>query len=375
MTLLTDLRVIGALFLEQAADLWPFYLGGAAFAAFIKTFKWDRRVRASLVRYDRASVLVAVAAGLVSPLCSCGILPVVIALSAAGVPLPPVLALLITSPLMSPDAFLVTLGQLGWVYAAWKLCVATAVGLSTGFLALWLTRRGWLSATSFRVEKIYTEEGKPRPGFEELVAAGCFSHAAAEASPPAVALPAAGPGHRPLLRFAAASAPPVGGGPGSGLSARFRWQDLREALLGGAVVDRESRALFFLERFRDMALLMGKYLAVALLIQAGFTYYVPANAIEPLLGGGSPLSVLFAALVAIPLPLPQVAAPPVIKGLLASGMGPGAAMAMLVGGPVTSIPAFSALLGVYDRRAFALYFAVGILATLAAGLLFQSVYG
>jgi len=129
-----DLKIIGSLFLEQARDLWPFYLAGVLFAAFIKTFKWDRRIRASLVRYGKASVPVAVAAGLVSPLCSCWILPVVIALSAGGVPLPPVLALLITAPLMSPDAFLVTVGQLGWTFALWKLGIAATVGLSAGTL-------------------------------------------------------------------------------------------------------------------------------------------------------------------------------------------------------------------------------------------------
>jgi uncharacterized membrane protein YraQ (UPF0718 family) len=131
--MLSDFKIIAALFLEQAGDLWPFYLGGVFFAAFIKTFKWDRRIRASLVRYGRSAVVVATAAGLISPLCSCGILPVVIALSAAGVPLAPVLALLITSPLMSPDAFLITVGQLGWTYALWKMAAATVVGLAAGF--------------------------------------------------------------------------------------------------------------------------------------------------------------------------------------------------------------------------------------------------
>jgi len=318
-----DLRVIASLFLEQARDLWPFYLGGVLFAAFIKTFKWDRRVRASLVRYHRASILVAVGAGLISPLCSCGILPVVIALSAAGVPLPPVLALLITSPLMSPDAFLVTVGQLGWTYALWKLAAAVAAGLAAGFGALWLVRRGALDAGSFRVERMYGESGKVRPGFQDIVAAGCFSHAAGE----------------------------------------------------GGVVDRENRFVFFLERFRDMALLVGKYLLAALAIQAAFTYYVPVNAVAPILGRGSALSVLFATLISVPLPLPQVAAPALVKGLLAAGMSPGAGMAMLVGGPVTSVPALSALLGVYDRRAFALYLAIGVLSAFAAGTLFQYVHG
>ncbi len=320
---MADAKVIAALFLEQARALLPFYLAGVAFAAFIKTFKWDRRIRASLVRHGRASILVATAAGLVSPLCSCGILPVVIALSAAGVPLPPVMALLITSPLMSPDAFVITVGQLGWTYALWKLAVAAATGLVAGFAALWLSRRGALDASGFRAGKLLDAAGKARPGYEDIVAAGCFAHA---------------------------------GEP-------------------GAVVDRRNRAVFFLERLRDMALLVGKFLLAALAIQAVVTYYVPANAIEPVLGRRSALSVVFAALIAIPLPLHQAAAPSVIKGLLASGMSPGAGMAMLVGGPVTSIPALSALLGVYDRRAFGLYLALGVAATLAAGFLFQYVYG
>lgn len=320
---MADAKIIAALFLEQGRALLPFYLGGVLFAAFIKTFKWDRRVRASLVRHGRASILLATAAGLVSPLCSCGILPVVLALSAAGVPLPPVMALLITSPLMSPDAFLITLGQLGWAYALWKLASAATVGLAAGFAALWLSRRGALDASGFKAGKMFDAAGAARPGFEDVVAAGCFAHA---------------------------------GGP-------------------GAVVDRESRFVFFLERLRDMALLVGKYLVAAVAIQAVVTYYVPANAIEPILGRRSALSVVFAALVAVPLPLHQAAVPSIIKGLLAAGMSQGAGMAMLVGGPVTSIPALSALLGVYDRRAFLLYLVTGLSAALAAGYLFQLVYG
>ncbi len=318
-----DIRIVAGLFLDQARSLWPYYLAGIVFSAVIKTLKWDRRVRASLVRLERVSILVAVAAGLISPLCSCGILPVVIALSAAGVPLPPVLALLITSPMMGPDAFLVTVGQLGWTYAFWKLGVAVAVGLLTGFAALALVRRGILPETSFRTDAVYGEAGAVRPGFEEIVNAGCFAHAGAP----------------------------------------------------GGVPDRENRFVFFLERLRDMGFLVGTYLAAALLIQALLTYYVPANAVEPLLGRKSVLSVLLATLISVPLPLTQVVAPSVIKGLLSSGMSPGAAMAMLVGGPVTSLPAISALLGVYDRRTFALYLGIGISAAFAAGILFQSLYG
>lgn len=322
--MLNDLSIITDLFLAQGKTIWPYYLGGVVFAALIKTFKWDRRIRASLIRYDRAAIFVGVAAGLVSPLCSCGIMPVVIALSAAGVPLAPVLALLITSPLMAPDAFILTVGQLGWVWALWKLAIAAAVGLSAGFIARWLSSRGVLSGTSFKVEKMYDRDGAVRPGFEEIVNAGCFKSAEGDE---------------------------------------------------GHVHDRENRFVFFLERFRDMAIGVGKFLLAALCIQALITYYLPLNLVEPFLGRKSALSVLFATLLSVPLPVHQMAAPAIVKGLLAVGMSPGAGMAMLIGGPVTSIPAMTALMGVYDRRAFALYLAVGIVATLSFGYLFQGIYG
>jgi uncharacterized membrane protein YraQ (UPF0718 family) len=322
--MLQELLVLLSLFVEQLQAMWPYYLGGVVFAALIKTWKWDRRIRASLVRYERAAIFVAVGAGLISPLCSCGILPVVMALSAAGVPLPPVIALLITSPLMSPDAFFITVGQLGWTFALWKVASAALIGLTAGFLAKWLASRGILAGTSFKVEKLYDRDGAVRPGFEEIVNAGCFKSADGDE---------------------------------------------------GHVHERENRFVFFLERFLDMGMVVGKYLLAALVIQALMTYYIPVNLIEPYLGRKSALSVVFASLFAVPMPLHQVAAPVLIKSLMAAGMSPGAGMAMLIGGPVTSIPAMTALMGVYDRRAFALYLAVGIVATLSFGYLFQGIYG
>jgi uncharacterized membrane protein YraQ (UPF0718 family) len=185
------------------------------------------------------------------------------------------------------------------------------------------------------VEKMYGAGGKVRPGFEEIVAAGCFAHAG-EPGGSSFASPQKSTTETSQLRR----------------MLRDR-KGLMTLVTGGAVIDRESRFVFFLERFRDMALLVGKFLVAALLIQAAVTYYVPQNLIEPLLGRESALSVLFAAVLAVP----------------------GAAMTMLVGGPVTSIPALSALLGVYDRRAFVLYLGLGVAAAVAAGFLFQGIYG
>ena len=95
--------------LDEANRMWWVFGLGVLVAAFIKTFKWDKKIRKRLQGRTHGAIAFATAVGLVSPLCSCGIVPLVISLIYGGVPLAPVFALLITSPLMSPDAFLITL--------------------------------------------------------------------------------------------------------------------------------------------------------------------------------------------------------------------------------------------------------------------------
>ncbi|MFZ0546380.1 MAG: permease [Candidatus Promineifilaceae bacterium] len=58
--------------------------------------------------------------------------------------------------------------------------------------------------------------------------------------------------------------------------------------------------------------------------------------------------------------LNNLAALPIVSGLLAQGMHSGAAIAFLIAGPVTTIPAMTAVWGVVSRRVFALYLALGL---------------
>lgn len=71
-------------------------------------------------------------------------LPVVAALLASGVPLAPVMVFLISSPLVSPSAFIVTLGGLGPSLALGKIAAALILGLAAGMVTDRLTRIGYL---------------------------------------------------------------------------------------------------------------------------------------------------------------------------------------------------------------------------------------
>ena len=78
---------------------------------------------------------------MVSPLCSCGILPVVITLAMIQTPLAPLMALLVTSPVMGPDALILTWSALGTEWAVLKVVGAGALGLSAGLVTQLLEAR------------------------------------------------------------------------------------------------------------------------------------------------------------------------------------------------------------------------------------------
>jgi uncharacterized membrane protein YraQ (UPF0718 family) len=116
-----------------------------------------------------------------------------------------------------------------------------------------------------------------------------------------------------------------------------------------------------------------RLLAFALVLEAVLIVSVPQTWIASILGVASPLAIPLAVLIGLPLPLHQVAAVPILFGLLNRGMAPGAAMAMLVAGPVASIPSFWLLSRIVDRRALVIYLATGLGGALVTGYVFALV--
>ena len=85
------------------------------------------------------------------------------------------------------------------------------------------------------------------------------------------------------------------------------------------------------------------------------------------------MSVVYASLLGIPLPVNGLTVIPILKGLIHSGqgMGNGPAAAFLMSGPVTSIPAMAALLGIFKRRIFFVYMFVSLAGSIIMGYAWQ----
>jgi uncharacterized protein len=310
------LREAGLLFLAEAWRMVPAFLLGVGVAAFIKTFRWDLRLRAWMIDMGGVGIPFAVFLGVFSPLCACGVLPIVIPMALAGIPLSIVLAFLATSPLMSPDAFIITWQGLGAEMAWIKLATAVGMGLLVGGVTYLLEKRSNFTRDIVRLKPVYQADGSLAPAFE-IASANDFS--------------------LPTM----------------------------------TVRQRGSRWLFFLDRAWDMARIVGKYLLLALVLQVLLELLVPLEYVRFLAGRSDWSSLFVAALVGVPLPAHQVAVVPILKGLLDMGMDRGAAVTFMVAGPVTSLPALFVLWKIFKPRLTFLYLGLCLGGAVAAGVLYR----
>jgi uncharacterized membrane protein YraQ (UPF0718 family) len=120
---------------------------------------------------------------------------------------------------------------------------------------------------------------------------------------------------------------------------------------------------------------LGKWLLIAFILESLIVHYLDPAWIAALLGEDRPLAIPFATVVGIPLYTSGVAAIPIVSGLIESGMGHGAALAFLIAGPVTTIPAMTAVFALVKRRTFVIYLGAGIIGSLASGYVFQMIGG
>ncbi len=263
-------------------------------------------------RENRMIFLGAVFGGL-APFCSCEVIPFIAGLLALGAPLSAVMAFWLSSPLIDPPTLFITAGALGWEFAIGKAIAAVSLGLFGGVVVKYGLRMG------------------------------AFQN--------------------PLrLKPASSCGPNSGCGPNP-FDGKPVWKFWHEA----------PRRNIFKSEFITNALFLIKWLALAYILEALLITYVPATLIAKLVGGPGITPIITAAFVGMPAYLNSYVAPPLLAGLLKQGMSDGAAMAFMVAGAVSSIPAMAAVWSLVKPRVFAVYLSLGISGAIISGIVFQIV--
>jgi uncharacterized membrane protein YraQ (UPF0718 family) len=138
----------------------------------------------------------------------------------------------------------------------------------------------------------------------------------------------------------------------------LNWQFWQEA----------DRRRIFRESGWSNLVFLGKWLLLAYLFQALLIAYVPAELVATVIGGDGVGPILLATIVGAPAYLNGYAAIPLLEGLIGQGMNPGAAMAFVIAGGISSIPAAVAVWALVKPRVFAAYIAFALIGAFAAGL-------
>jgi len=292
----------------QLLAIAPFLFLAVALAAGAKASGADRLIARAFSGSPLRTIVAAALVGALSPFCSCGVIPLIAALLAAGVPLAPVMAFWIASPIMDPEMFILTAAGISPAFAVAKTLATVGMGLYAGFAVLALQRAGGLR------------------------------------EPLRAALPCCGCG-APINPESAVT---------------VAWRFWKQA---------ERRTMFAREAV-DTAVFLGRWLAFAFFLESLMTAYVPGDAISTFLGGESGYAIPLAAVVGMPAYLNGYAAIPLVSGLLDMGMSPGAGLAFMTAGAVSSIPAAIAVWALVRPTTFALYLALGLSGALMSGYLY-----
>ena len=123
------------------AQLWYFLVLGIVLTALLSLFWRNSDIAAFLKRSPRRTIVTATLVGVVSPVPTYVAIPLVAALYKVGVPIAPLFAFLVASPLMNPILFYLTAGAFGYEMALARAVSAMALGISAGAITQWLVSR------------------------------------------------------------------------------------------------------------------------------------------------------------------------------------------------------------------------------------------
>jgi uncharacterized membrane protein YraQ (UPF0718 family) len=112
-----------------------------------------------------------------------------------------------------------------------------------------------------------------------------------------------------------------------------------------------------------------KFMALAFFLEALIILYIPAEWIVGIMGQGNAWAIITAALLGVPTYTSNLSALPMVSGLLVQGMSPAAALAFLIAGPTTTLPAMAAVWSLVSHRVFVLYVSFALVGAIILGYL------
>ncbi len=361
----TEILRIMDFMIEAFIHIWPYLVITIPIAVAVNMSGASKHIKRAFDAGPITAILLATLVGAFSPFCSCGVIPLIAALLIGGVPLPPVMAFWIASPSMDPEIFFLSVGTIGWNLAIWRLAGTLVMSLSAGFITHALMQTGWISPNILKRKTGLSLSQKSSiikqmgvaftSGLKNLFSFKSKSLVSVQA----LACCAEGPTNtihiQPSVTHTEAE------------TQEYCNTDNSSTLCGCSEEDPFWKRLS--KESMDATLMVIKFMALAFFLEALIILYVPEELITNIMGKDNSLAIFTAALLGIPVYTSNLSALPMVSGLLTQGMSHAAALAFLIAGPTTTLPAMAAVWTLVKHRIFMLYVSFSLVGGILLGYL------
>ena len=332
-------------------------------ASLMKVYINAEKLKQSLLRKPKVSILASVTFGAFTPLCACGTMAVVIGLLSTALPWGPVMAFLTSSPLMSPDTFIMIAGVINIKFAIALTLASIIIGLVSGGLTHVIEKKTNFIKDQLRLSKSPKAQACDCSSIASEAACDCSSIASEATCDCSSVASETACGCSSVVPKAvcgcSSSAADAKQAISENTNAFMRMmKKIRIKEVGKALID---------VGLKQILLYFTIFAGVGYLIQS----FVPTSVIMSLFRGDSMFSVPLAALIGLPLYVSGEGAIPLIKALMDGGAGEGAMMAFMITGPATSAWVIAGITAFMRKKVIGLYIGFVFVGGVLMGYLYQ----
>lgn len=354
--------------IDSFVGIWPYLLITIPIAVVVNLSGISKRIHKVVSARPLVSVLLATIVGAFSPFCSCGVIPVIASFLIGGVPLAPVMSFWIASPSMDPEIFFLSTATIGLKLSLWRLIATFCISILAGYITHIAMVRGWLGTTILR-DQMVTRPKNPLKSIAKRAMGMMDVFLSRENDSDQLKAQMMMQGrHSSLVTVNCCISVDQ-------LSYQPIKEEQKEEAKPCDTPSCSSKQSSFwprlLKETTSATLMVAKFMTLAFFINALIHFYVPQSSISGLLGGSGLSAISIASLVGIPFYTSNLTALPLVSGLLEMGMNEGAALAFLISGPITTLPAMAAVWGIVKRKVFVLYLSFALVGSVLFGLLFN----
>ena len=382
-----DVIQILEIIFNSIIQLWPYLIITIPISVAVHLSGAAKYINRVMRKSPGLSILLATLVGALSPFCSCGVIPIVASMLIGGVPLAPIMSFWVASPSMDPEIFFLSVATLGWNLAIWRFVSTLLLSVGAGYLTLVLVKKNWFGENILSVETVPMIRKVSAIISENYNAVFQFVKSILVEIRKNIRLRCCPSNYLEFSEFKLSGkyAPGEINYRKNSTNDRERNRQSCSCNSENTVIitkqnscGRETDKKTFMRKVIDetlsASLLVLKFMTLAFLIKALITLYIPDAIIINLVGSKNIFSVLISTIIGIPFYTSNITALPMIGALIEQGMDKGAALAFLIAGPITTLPAMGAVWGLTNKKVFLIYLLIPLLGAIIFGYLFNFIY-